>query len=101
MVIDPNNSGPGRTSTSGASISRQKPATSSSNENLKQNGAESVSVSLSSEAKTLGRLEQAVHTSPDVDEQKVASIKQAVADGRYQIDANRIAERMLNQGGFP
>lgn len=57
-------------------------------------------VSLSSQAQTLGRLEQAVKSSGDVDEAKVAAVRQAIAEGRYSIDSEKIAERMLAQDGL-
>ncbi|GAA5316147.1 MAG: flagellar biosynthesis anti-sigma factor FlgM [Candidatus Pelagadaptatus aseana] len=54
-------------------------------------------VSLSSEAHTLNRLEAQINASPDIDASRVAQIKQAIADGTFEINAERIAEKMLNQ----
>lgn len=54
-------------------------------------------VVLSQEAQTLGRLQAKINTSPDVDLEKVAEIRRAIAEGRFEINPERIAENMLNQ----
>ena len=54
-------------------------------------------VSLSNQAKLLSKLESQMDTSPDVDTERVARIRQALAAGTYEIDAERVAERMLDQ----
>ena len=54
-------------------------------------------VVLSQEAQTLGRLQAKINNSPDVDLEKVAEIRRAIAEGRFEINPERIAENMLNQ----
>lgn len=54
-------------------------------------------VVLSQEAQTLGRLQAKINTSPDVDLEKVAEIRRAIAEGRFEINPERIAENMINQ----
>lgn len=54
-------------------------------------------VVLSQEAQTLGRLQAKINSSPDVDLEKVAEIRRAIAEGRFEINSERIAENMLNQ----
>jgi negative regulator of flagellin synthesis FlgM len=54
-------------------------------------------VVLSQEAQTLGRLQTKINSSPDVDLEKVAEIRRAIAEGRFEINPERIAENMLNQ----
>lgn len=54
-------------------------------------------VVLSQEAQTLGRLQAKINSAPDVDMEKVAEIRRAIAEGRFEINADRIAENMLNQ----
>jgi negative regulator of flagellin synthesis FlgM len=54
-------------------------------------------VVLSQEAQTLGRLQAKINNAPDVDMDKVAEIRRAIAEGRFEINAERIAENMLNQ----
>lgn len=54
-------------------------------------------VVLSQEAQTLGRLQSKIESAPDVNLEKVAEIRRAIAEGRFEINADRIAENMLNQ----
>jgi negative regulator of flagellin synthesis FlgM len=42
-----------------------------------------------------GAVADMVRSGPPVDEARVAAIKAAIADGRYPVDADRIAERMI------
>jgi len=52
-------------------------------------------VTLTNSARSLQKLSEAVAQSPVVDAAKVASVKQAVDSGTYQIDAGSIADKML------
>lgn len=54
-------------------------------------------VILSPEAKNLVRLQAKISSLPDVNMDRVASIKQAIAEGRFDINPDRIAENMLKQ----
>ncbi|NHN39467.1 flagellar biosynthesis anti-sigma factor FlgM [Pseudomaricurvus alcaniphilus] len=54
-------------------------------------------VSLSTQARLLHKLESQISSSPDVNSDRVADIKRAIAEGSYQINPERIAERMLEQ----
>ena len=54
-------------------------------------------VVLSQEAQNLGRLQSKINSSPEVDLDKVADIRRAIAEGRFEINPERIAENMLNQ----
>lgn len=54
-------------------------------------------VVLSQEAQTLGRVQSKINSSPDVNLEKVAEIRRAIAEGRFEINPERIAENMLNQ----
>ncbi|RDE22382.1 flagellar biosynthesis anti-sigma factor FlgM [Motiliproteus coralliicola] len=56
-------------------------------------------VKLSNEAQNLSKLEESVAQLPDVDETKVAQIKQAIEDGSYSIDAERIAAKLTSLEG--
>jgi negative regulator of flagellin synthesis FlgM len=99
MIIDPGNSGfnKSNSATSGTKVVGTKaptPAVKGNDTSAKSAGE---SVSLSSKARTLGKLEQAVSNSSDVDTAKVARVKQAIADGTYLANSNVIAERMLSQ----
>ena len=53
-------------------------------------------VSLTNASSQLRSLESTLAELPVVDTQRVESIKQAIADGSYQIDAQRVADKLLN-----
>ena len=44
-------------------------------------------------------LEQAIREAPDVDTQRVATLQQSIEHGQYQVDAGRIADRLLQLEG--
>jgi negative regulator of flagellin synthesis FlgM len=52
-------------------------------------------VTLTSAAQSLQKLSEAIAQAPVVNASKVASIKQAVNGGTYQIDSGSIADKML------
>ena len=52
-------------------------------------------VSLSNASKDMQTAKQAVVSSPDIRIEKVNEIKQAIANGRYEIDAGKVAEKMI------
>ncbi|MGH1486198.1 MAG: flagellar biosynthesis anti-sigma factor FlgM [Cellvibrionaceae bacterium] len=54
------------------------------------------SVVLSNEAQSLKQLEAKIIDSTDVDTAKVNEIRQAIADGSYSIDADSIAQKILD-----
>ncbi|WP_299978269.1 flagellar biosynthesis anti-sigma factor FlgM [uncultured Pseudoteredinibacter sp.] len=54
-------------------------------------------VMLSSEAKSFGKLSAAVAQAPEVDSEKVANIKKAIAEGKFEVNPERIAAKMLQQ----
>lgn len=53
-------------------------------------------VSLTNTAAQLRSLENSLAELPVVDTQRVESIKQAIADGSYQINAQRVADKLIN-----
>ncbi len=53
-------------------------------------------VSLTDTAARLRSLENTVASMPVVDSQRVAEIKQAIVEGTYEINPDRIAEKMLD-----
>jgi len=57
-------------------------------------------VSISPEANRLHQLEGKIHATPDVDHQRVADIKRAIADGSYSFDVESIASKMLDQDDY-
>jgi negative regulator of flagellin synthesis FlgM len=53
-------------------------------------------VSLTGTAQHLRSLEQSLASQPVVDTQKVEATRQAIENGSYQIDPNRIANKMIS-----
>ena len=52
-------------------------------------------VSLSENAVQLGKLENEVVAMPVSDTQRIEQVKQAIRDGSYEIDARRVAEKLM------
>ena len=52
-------------------------------------------VTLTNSARSLQKIEEAVAKAPIVNAAKVAAVKQAVQAGTYQIDAGRVADKLL------
>ncbi|GAB1266401.1 flagellar biosynthesis anti-sigma factor FlgM [Aurantivibrio infirmus] len=100
MNIDPNN----RVPAAGSDNPRNKAASqidarSSQQSKVKteSNAAEQDKVDLSPEAQTLKSLEARIRASADIDGSRVAEIKRAIANGSFEINVERIAERLLQQ----
>lgn len=53
-------------------------------------------VSLSQKSQQVAGLQQQLKDSPAIDQAKVDSIKQEIANGNYPLDANKIAENLIN-----
>ena len=100
MVIDTNNinsSGGANRSRSSAPVvaapsNKTQPAPAAKTEPSNKDN-----VVLSSEAQNLVRLQTKISNLPEVNMDRVAAIKQAIAEGRFEINPERIAENMLNQ----
>ncbi len=98
MVIDSNNGikpGSNGSNSRTNTVAPREPATQSGPAQDKRPSRDSVE--LSAEAQSMNRLEENLAQLPDVDVERVATLKQAIADGRFEIDAERIAQNMLNQ----
>ena len=99
MVIDSNNinssSGAPRNRVDTNAADTQKSSSDASG--TKAETSAKPEVSLSSQAQTLSRLESSIQSVSDVDSDRVAEIKKAIADGSFKIDADSIADRMLTQ----
>ena len=52
-------------------------------------------VTLTDSARALQKIEEAVAKAPVVNSQKVAAVKHSVSSGSYQIDAARVADKLL------
>lgn len=100
MVIDTNNinssSGANGARRSSAPIVTSTSKAQPSETEVVESGSKD-SVILSPEAQNLARLQTKISSLPDVNLDRVASIKLAIAQGRFEINPERIAENMLNQ----
>jgi len=99
MIIDPNNKLPAASSHSTRSKATGvgSPAERKSSSSAEKVESSSDNVQLSPEAQALKRLEAQINASPDIDSGRVAAIKRAIAEGNFEINIERIAERMLQQ----
>ena len=52
-------------------------------------------VNLTETAETLQILQKQLADAPAVDQQKIDSIKQALLEGKYQVDADKVAEKFI------
>ena len=57
------------------------------------------SVQITSTARQLNSLAQAIHDAPDVDTSKVESLQQSIGNGTYHPDSGRIADRLMQLEG--
>ena len=53
-------------------------------------------VSLSKESQQVSGLQQQLKNTPIIDQAKVDSIKQEIANGNYPLDAEKIAQNLIN-----
>ena len=52
-------------------------------------------VELSSMASTMQKAEAAMAQTPEVDQKRVEEIRQAITDGQFKVDANRVADGLI------
>lgn len=88
------NVGTGNAAQSGQGTAENKAAESQGNPASSRD-----TVSLTPQAQQLRDLENRIAELPEVDSGRVNSIKDAIADGSYEIDANRIAEKLMQFEG--
>jgi negative regulator of flagellin synthesis FlgM len=98
---------------SGQSLTTSNRSTARSEENassLKAGSSKSIpqagqdAVSLSSQGRAIGEMHAQLASEPSFDSAKVAAIKEAIANGSYTVDADKLAENMVKFekefGGF-
>ena len=101
MSVDFNGIGSGQ-------VNNQRPTAdkASSSEAPKQPGAEQArtqstnargeNVNLSSQAKNLKQLEQALGEFPEMDDERIEQIRSALENGSFKVDAEKLAQKMLD-----
>ncbi len=52
-------------------------------------------VNISPQASTLKSLESKIGKQPDINQERVANIRKAIAEGRYPVDAEKLAQKLL------
>ena len=52
-------------------------------------------LTLTSSARSLQKIEEAIAQTPVVNSSKVAAVKQAISAGTYQVDSGRVADKLL------
>ncbi len=52
------------------------------------------SVSLTQQAQSLGQMQKTMASTPSFNQEKVASLKKAVAEGQYKVDPEKLAQKL-------
>lgn len=78
----------GNTPNAASSAAKNQPSQASGNNSQD-------AVSLSSQGKAVGQIHQQLAAEPSFDSAKVAAIKDAIANGAYKVDAEKLASNML------
>jgi negative regulator of flagellin synthesis FlgM len=94
MTIDTNSIGSGQNQSIGIT-SKQKDAPSKGQQVDSGSPSPADRVTLTNDAEQLRRLDEAVSGTSGVDAQKVATIKTAIAEGKFEVDADKIATKLL------
>jgi negative regulator of flagellin synthesis FlgM len=55
----------------------------------------STSVTLGSTATQLGKMEASMANAPAMDQKKIAEIKQAISEGRFQVNSGMVADKLI------
>ncbi|WP_437883286.1 flagellar biosynthesis anti-sigma factor FlgM [Pseudomonas sp. LRF_L74] len=86
----------GRNEAVGTNQASTQASTLDNSQELAQAGKSGENVQLSSEAQQLQKTSDQLRDLPSVDQERVAKLKQAVADGSYQVDSQRVASKLLD-----
>jgi negative regulator of flagellin synthesis FlgM len=78
----------------GKSVSRERDAGTSASQ-AADAGKAATPVRITEQARQLAALERAVHDAPLVNEARVAAVRLAVEEGRYEVSPERVADKLL------
>jgi negative regulator of flagellin synthesis FlgM len=56
-----------------------------------------VNADISAKGKEFAKVKEAAARAPDVREQKIAELKRRIAEGKYKIDENAVADKMVDE----
>lgn len=68
-----------------------------SEESKKIGRASDAQPEISAQGREFARAKAAAHEAPDVREEKVAELKRRIAEGKYGVQADKIADRMVDE----
>lgn len=95
MALEINGLNTNQTNTKRTRNSQQTSSEKNSTAAEKSPGKGNTTVSISAQAHSLNQIQGEVSKGSAIDEAKVASIKAAIDDGSYQVDAQKTADNML------
>lgn len=102
--IDNIRSGQTLTTTSRNPARSESNSSSSSSDTVSRSSQNQDAVSLSSQGKAIGEMHNKMVSQPSFDNAKVAAIKEAIANGSYKVDPEKLADNMIKfekeLGGF-
>ncbi|GAL12692.1 negative regulator of flagellin synthesis FlgM [Vibrio astriarenae] len=94
----------GQTMTSTTRSAQRSDSSTQSSQSGSVNQTPQDSVSLSQQSKDIGAMHSNMAQSPSFDSAKVAAIKEAIANGSYSVDPEKLADNMIKfedeLGGF-
>jgi negative regulator of flagellin synthesis FlgM len=64
---------------------------------IEDGGDSAEKVAISSKARDIAKAREAAGNAPDVDEAKVARLRSAIKDGSYKVDADKVADRLVDE----
>jgi negative regulator of flagellin synthesis FlgM len=98
MSVDLNGIGQGQVNTPRTTADKASGAKNPqpvADQQAKTQGARGEHVSLSNQAKSLKQLEQKLGDYPEMDDERISEIRSALENGTYKIDAEKLAQKML------
>jgi negative regulator of flagellin synthesis FlgM len=100
MSVDLNGIGPGQVNTprttADKSSNQNTQAPTGEQSKAQSPAARGENVNLSNQAKNLNQLEQKLGEYPEMDDDRISQIRSALEDGSYKVDAEKLAQKMLD-----